>query len=119
MSEKILQVVQKITGDMANTTDIVKHKEEYFFKYKDYTISIMKRSSMPRGYTFFIYPRWNKAIALLNLVEKFKLNATSEIYIDAHRSEDYVGAFNAFAALYDAIDRKYSNIDSVIDGILS
>ncbi len=118
MTDKVLDVISAICNHPALLHDITKSSNEYYFRYKGHTMSLLQRSTSQEqcgGYTLFVYPAPPKDLkAFAAYLEQ---GDTEDIKMAAFHSKE-IGD-EAFGKLFQIVGSKYLNIDDIFNDILS
>jgi hypothetical protein len=114
MDDKVLLVLNNIAKYPSEIGEIAKAGPEYYFKYKTRFLSVAY-SAEKKAYMFFLYPRWNGN--LVNLVRGMNNGDLDAEDYFAYSSTE--GTHEPFREVFDLVKKRYTNIDSVLEDLLS
>src|ERR1017187_10264771 len=116
MNEKAIEVLKKILSNIDKIEEAFGTSNEYYFRYKDVTFSILR--AFNRGpkwgpYAFYIYPLWDKTASLSDIAELSSTGTLEEPDMVAYNVGDFKDpeATKLFEQLFFEMLRKHSKID--------
>ena len=122
MDPKIVQLMKKIIAEPDGISDIQRHNNEYYFRFKKRLFSILEGTTRTRKYgeySFYLYlvPDTVKATAIIEMSEIGNLDQIN--MVATHAGEAASGEEKkVFSELYSLIKRKDTNLDQVLDDLL-
>ncbi len=115
-----MAVVHRILEQPSRITDIHGFENEFYFKYQNYSFSILRRLKHGEDdseYTFCAYPRTNLSSA--ELAREFAAGDSEGTVYAAYHSKDLgENCEHVMARLYQMMQSKVLGVDDMLDDIL-
>jgi len=123
MNEEFQETLEKIASTPELILDITKEGSEYYFSFKGFLFSLLKRETAQNAkeygkYTLYVYPKFKGNPK--DLSELFSLGVADEIDVASYHESEAKAATDkqAFEALYKVITGKHLNLDALFKKIL-
>lgn len=122
MDQRIIQLLEKILSNKDLITEVFNLEAEYYFRFKSHTLSILyapNRGDDYGKYSLYIYPRWSGPLA--QLAHQSMYGEMDEPDMITYNIADFPGeqSLILFENLYTYFRRSSSNIDKILDDLLS
>jgi hypothetical protein len=118
MKDKINDTLDKLASTPDLIEEITSLQNEYYFKVKGHSFSILKRQpvvGLRSPYSFYVYPKWSGSTS--ELAKAFADTPGEEpTPMLAYNSGDFTG--NYFRELYSTIETKHFGVDKIFDDLL-
>ena len=120
MTDKIEEVINKICQNPQDIKDVISSGNEYYFRYKNHSMSIMRRtthSPTTGEHSLFLYPVYEGDLG--ELASDLEHSDPSDLGIKMASYHSISYDKKLFQNLYALVDKKYLSLDDIFDDILS
>jgi hypothetical protein len=115
MDQKVIRLVEKIISETDLITEIKRVDKEYYFMFRGRFFSV-SQDKATNFHKLYVYPKWDQDLS--SLINSFEFGLIEDDVFVSFLPGD-AGEEDLMSSLYEAIKRKYSNIDEFLDDILS